>query len=43
LTGLDNAEQAKLNIPTILKSFVNRALPDLLSGFNSTRDPRVKS
>jgi len=43
LTALDNAEPAKLNTPTILKSFVNRVLPELLSGFNSTRDPEVKS
>lgn len=43
LTALDNAEPAKLNTPTILKSFVNRVLPELLSGFNSTRDTEVKS
>lgn len=35
LTALDSVDQAKLNAPTILKSFVNRVLPELLSGFNS--------
>lgn len=42
LSALENFEQAKLNTPTILKSFVNRMLPELLSDFNSTRDPEVK-
>ena len=31
LLALDSAAQAKLNFPTILKSFVSRTLPQLLS------------
>jgi CheY-like chemotaxis protein len=43
LAALDKVEQTKLNSPTILKSFVNRVLPELLADCNSKRESKDNS
>jgi len=43
LSALDSVEQAKLNSPAILKSFVNRVLPEMLADVNSMHDRKSKS
>lgn len=43
LAALDKVEQTKPNSPTILKSFVNRVLPELLADCNSKRESKDNS